>query len=254
MADTSRPPGNSSFQNSSDGGLSAAYVFRKTTTFLDEHIRAIRFSKFHYVKQIPAEFISKSLQLNGRVRSVKNGCLKVEHIPIIDIQSISWIGSVIRQDSNGVLPVYIGGVELEDSAQEFITSHVDKKSVRFRLLRVNEDGGIDCIVTSRKGLMSRKNINEMIVREGHGRAIHIQELARNKTFLKLSQKLIKAEMYAEKKGKGMWIKPTRWQRTKEHVHFSTIKVSTRLESSGSRFFQFLWSKIRGLFRKKDNIK
>jgi hypothetical protein len=48
-----------------------------------------QFARFTHVNQIPADFISRELQLSGRVRDVlPSGLLHIEHEPMIRLPSI----------------------------------------------------------------------------------------------------------------------------------------------------------------------
>ncbi|XP_077998592.1 protein C3orf33 homolog isoform X2 [Glandiceps talaboti] len=259
-------------ENKDADALGISTIFRKSTNFIDDHISAVRsistvlavfgigyiiksirpFKKFQHVQEIPKEFIRKNMRLSGKVTSVKDGQLNVEHVPIVDIATLPLIGSRLKRNRHGDLPVYLGGVELLDGADPFMKLHVDKRPVWFTILSVNKDGGIDCIVTLNKGWLRRMNVNETIIREGLGKATHIEGLTKNETYLKISQRLIKAEMYAEKKGKGIWIKPSRWERSKESMQLTAIKASNRVQSTTKQLLMYAWKRLTGVFRKKDD--
>ncbi len=57
-------------------------------------------------------------------------------------------------------------------------------------------------------------VNEEVVRLGLAKAEHMDGLAGNQFCLKLSQRLVKAELYAEKKGYGVWTRPSLLDRIK----------------------------------------
>ncbi|XP_002737536.1 protein C3orf33 homolog [Saccoglossus kowalevskii] len=247
-------------------------LLRSTTNFVDNHIQAFRslstvialigvgyiikstrpFSKFRHVRGIPKEFIKKNVRLRGYVKSVTNEHLNVEHIPIIEVKRFRWMGAVTKQDSECLLPVKIGGVELLEGAVPFLQLNAEKKHIWFVLLKLNTEGSVDCAVTVSKGWFRRININEAIVKEGLGKATPIEGITKHKRYLKLSQKLIKAEISAERKGKGIWTKPPRWEMFKNSIHMTAANVATRLRRRGNDSKLFLWQRIKKMFTKKDN--
>ena len=55
--------------------------------------------------------------------------------------------------------------------------------------------------------------------------------------MKLSQKLIKAEIYAEKKGKGVWTKISLWEQVKGNVQMSMASLTTRAKKRWNKRLQ-----------------
>ena len=69
-------------------------------------------------------------------------------------------------------------------------------------------------VTSLQNWFSNTSINETLVREGIAVTKHVKGLRDNPQYNKLLPKLLKAEVRAEKKGAGIWTKPSTWERFK----------------------------------------
>lgn len=55
-------------------------------------------------------------------------------------------------------------------------------------------------------------VNEELVQQGVAVTCHVPTLANSTPYLKLQRRLLKAELRAEKKGVGIWVKPSLLER------------------------------------------
>ncbi|XP_029441647.1 protein C3orf33 homolog [Rhinatrema bivittatum] len=74
----------------------------------------------------------------------------------------------------------------------------------FQLLR-RDESALDCFVLLNRGRLFSVCLNEEILREGLGRAIGMEGLRPDsKRHWKLQRRLLRAELRAQKKGRGLW--------------------------------------------------
>ncbi|CAH1777899.1 unnamed protein product [Owenia fusiformis] len=75
---------------------------------------------------------------------------------------------------------------------------------------------LHCIVWSRKNIFRNICLNEHLIREGYAKVCHIENLPNDKLYIKFSERLLKIEINAEKKGKGVWKQPPLIERYKDY--------------------------------------
>ncbi|XP_033095824.1 protein C3orf33-like [Anneissia japonica] len=204
-------------------------LLNKVSRFIDKNIRninnaislcggiglcfilySIRIHKrFTCFSQIPDEFIQKHFKLRGQVRSVHDDHLLVEHKPIISIK---------RSTVPKPLKLHLAGVEYTREGAQFLEEHSLNKQVWFRLIQVKGQDGIDCIISLRKSMFKIWNLNEEILFHGYGKVVPVIDRTGNKFTIKLTQRLLQAELYAERKKKGMWVQPSRRERFTNWFH------------------------------------
>ncbi|XP_038671729.1 protein C3orf33 homolog isoform X2 [Scyliorhinus canicula] len=203
--------------------------------FADEHIRAVQnlstglavvgvvmfarsirlFTKFTSAAEIPDRFIEKSVQLRGRIHQITRNGLEIEHIPI----TLPFISSLQRRwQSNGHLMVRLAGLQMTDEGRTWLREQIKPSQVVwFQPLR-KENSFIDCVVRFKKGVFFSVSLNEEILRNGLGRTVNVEGLNSNpKLYWRLQTKLLKAELNALKKGKGIWKEPTLLERISNNL-------------------------------------
>ncbi|XP_069753007.1 protein C3orf33 homolog isoform X2 [Narcine bancroftii] len=183
--------------------------------------RSVRLiTKFTSAFEIPNNFIEKSIKLRGRIHHVTENGLEVEHIPI----NLPLISSLQKKwQPDGHLLIRLAGLQMTDEGRTWLSEQVKSPHVIwFQLLR-RENHFIDCIVRLNKGGIFSFCLNEEILRRGLGRAVNIEGLHSNpKLYWRLQTKLLKAELTAQKKGKGIWKEPTLLEKISNNVHNSKI--------------------------------
>ncbi|XP_060690143.1 protein C3orf33 homolog [Hemiscyllium ocellatum] len=193
--------------------------------FVDEHINAVRhvstglavagvvmlarsvklFTKFNSALEIPDSFIEKHVKLRGRVHHVTRYGLEVEHVPI----TFPVVSFLQRRQSNGLLMVRLAGLQMTDEGKAWLKEQIKPSHIIwFQPLR-RENSSIDSIVRLNKSIFFSVSLNEEILRRGLGRAVNIEGLQSNpKLYWRLQSKLLKAELKALRKGKGIWKEAT----------------------------------------------
>ncbi|KAI0219963.1 Protein C3orf33 [Lamellibrachia satsuma] len=252
---------------SADNSEYSSSFISKISNFIDGHIlqtrlltvgvavagiiiigRSIHVSrKFVALSEIPQLFVEKSVRLQGRVVSLsEGGLLQVAHTPIVARRHARQHGT-----DQGLLPVQLAGLEVLPSGDQWLRDNVMHSPVWFRLLWINcHSGVIDCNVTVRQSWFRSIRINERLVRDGLATVKYSPGIACSATYSRLMDKLIQAELYAERKGLGVWKQPS--FREKMAQLPSRMKASTAgyLRGQFSRMKQGLTDSVPGMFKRK----
>ncbi|XP_078064293.1 protein C3orf33 homolog isoform X3 [Mustelus asterias] len=165
-----------------------------------------QFTKFTSAAEIPDRFIEKNVILRGRVHHITRNGLEVEHIPI----TFPVISTLQRRwQSDGHLMLRLAGLQMTDEGRIWLREQIKPSHVVwFQPLR-RDNSIIDCIVRFKKDGFFSVSLNEEILRNGLGRTVNIEGLNSNpKLYWRLQKKLLRAELNALKKGKGIWKEPT----------------------------------------------
>ncbi|KAJ8367996.1 hypothetical protein SKAU_G00080240 [Synaphobranchus kaupii] len=129
--------------------------------------RSIRLiTKFGAASEIPARFIEKNVSLRGRVRSVTESGLEVEHVPI----NVPLLSPLLKKrQSDALLDVRLAGVELTEEGRAWLGQQLKPtETVWFRLIR-REAEALDCLVSVSRGAVFNTCLNEELLRLGLGR-------------------------------------------------------------------------------------
>ncbi|XP_072428740.1 protein C3orf33 homolog isoform X2 [Chiloscyllium punctatum] len=177
------------------------------------------FTKFNSALEIPDSFIEKHVKLRGRVHHVTRYGLEVEHVPI----TLPIVSFLQRRQSNGLLMVRLAGLQMTDEGKAWLKEQIKPSHVVwFQPLR-RENSFIDSIVRLNKNIFFSVSLNEEILRRGLGRAVNIEGLQSNpKLYWRLQSKLLKAELKALRKGKGIWKEATLLETISNNLQKSKI--------------------------------
>ncbi|NXL58511.1 CC033 protein, partial [Chordeiles acutipennis] len=165
--------------------------------------RSVRLTtKFTSALDIPAEFVKKNVKLRGKFQRVTEQGLEVEHVPI----SVPFITSIQRKwQKKGLLLVRLAGVELAPSGRAWLQQELKPKQMIWFQLLGREDLALECLVLVNKGRFLSVCLNEEILRQGLGRTARIEGLHHDsRLYWKLHRRLLRAELKALKKNKGIW--------------------------------------------------
>lgn len=159
-------------------------------------------TKFTSALDVPAGFVEKNVKLRGKVRRVTEKGLEVEHVPI----SVPFITSIQRKwQSEGLLLVRLAGVELTPEGTVWLQRELKPSQVIWFQLLGREHLALECLVLVNKGRFSSVCLNEEVLREGLGRAARIEGLQHDShLFWELHKRLLRAELKALRKNKGIW--------------------------------------------------
>ncbi|XP_072174525.1 protein C3orf33-like [Diadema setosum] len=259
-----------------ESAVTAPSTFGHFTHFVDEHLhvvragvliagftgvlligRSVRLMKtFYTVSDIPEEFISKQMRLRGKVKGHATDHLHVEHLPIVKKKTLG------RGSKESSLPIYLAGVDLSVADMNHVASMAPVGSLLwFRMLSVNKDQGLECIVSQRKNFLRSLILNEQLVRRGLAKVRPpdpSQELS--PAAVSLMQQLFKAELYAEEKAKGIWARPSLVERLRERVTATRdsargrvqrgVQTVTKPWTTSVSVVKSVGARIRGLWRSK----
>ncbi|XP_050758505.1 protein C3orf33 homolog isoform X1 [Gymnogyps californianus] len=156
--------------------------------------RSVRMTaKFTSALDIPVAFVEKNVKLRGKLHQITERGLEVEHIPI----SIPFITSIQRKwQSKGLLLVRLAGVELAPSGLAWLQQELKPKQGRFLSVCLNEE----------------------ILRQGLGRTARIEGLHHDsRLYWKLHKRLLRAELKALKKNKGIWKEESCSERIRDRI-------------------------------------
>ncbi|PIK46357.1 hypothetical protein BSL78_16778 [Apostichopus japonicus] len=179
--------------------------------------RSVRLvTTFRNAKDIPKGFVQRRVHLRGRVEKVEDGVIEVSHLPILP------------------LPWKIQSSQRE--GQEFLKATLKENPlIWFRLLSVNNAGQIEVVIKMPKHSFSSKNLNFEVLRLGLGKTQGL--LAPSSRYTRsLTQKLLKAEMYSERKKRGLWKTPSMREQLSEAVSVRTEGIREWEQASGRGSF------------------
>ncbi|XP_064021239.1 protein C3orf33 homolog isoform X2 [Pogoniulus pusillus] len=200
--------------------------------------RSVRMTaKFTSALDIPAEFVTRNVKLRGRLHRITERGLEVEHIPI----SIPLLTSIQRRwQSKGLLLVRLAGVELAPSGMAWLQQELKPKQMIWFQLLGREELALECLVLVNKGRFLSVCLNEEILRQGLGRTVPIEGLPHDsQLYWKLHRRLLRAELKALKKHKGIWQEEKSYfERIREQI--SSNKVVQTLKG----FVGWLRSSVR----------
>ncbi|XP_036441485.1 protein C3orf33 homolog [Colossoma macropomum] len=165
--------------------------------------RSIRLiTKFSSPSEIPARFIERSISIRGRVRSVTEKGLEVEHIPIY-VPLVSPL--LTKRQPVAPLDVRLAGVELTPQGWDWLSERLRPPQTVWLRLISRQDQSLHCLVSVSRGSLFNTCVNEEVLRLGLGRTAPLQGLdPHSRLYLKLHRRLLKSELKAERKGEGLW--------------------------------------------------
>ncbi|NXC25567.1 CC033 protein, partial [Campylorhamphus procurvoides] len=175
-------------------------------------------TKFTSALDIPVEFVEKNVKLRGKLRRVTEKGLEVEHIPI----SIPFLTAIQRRwQAEGLLLIRLAGVELAPGGTAWLQTQLSpQQHVWFQLLG-REGSTLECLVLVNKGRFLSTCLNEELLLQGLGRAARIEGLShQSRLYWRLHKRLLRAELKALKRNKGIWKEERRSERMREQLSSS----------------------------------
>ncbi|XP_063060449.1 protein C3orf33 homolog isoform X2 [Engraulis encrasicolus] len=207
--------------------------------FADDNLTIVRITKFNAASEIPTRFIERNVSLHGRVCRLTEEGLEVEHIPI----HIPVLSRLLVKCQTGATPlqVRLAGVELTAEGRDWLRRQLEPAetppTVWLKLIR-REGDTLHCLVSKGRGLMLSTCLNDELLRQGLARSAPILGLDhRSRVYWRLHKRLMKAELQAERKGRGLWKEESSslWERVSLTLRESFVgKIWKRLLSFTSR--------------------
>lgn len=176
--------------------------------------------KFSTLKDIPVGFITNNVRLQGCVRKISSdGVLHVEHIPMIALRLLQ------HNPGAPLLPVHVAGVDVLDPGVNWLEKNLHQQHIWFTLVAANKKAGVDCIIKTKKNSIFNMVVNDELIKHGLGTVVNFEQIpADNDTYTRLAEKLMALELTAEKRGKGVWKRPTVLERIKATPHNMKTKA------------------------------
>jgi len=247
-------------------------ILTKFTNFVDSNLRLFRslswvlagagvliilrrtyvFRQFNTVSDVPTEFIAKNISLYGHVREARqDNSLGICHIPLFrGVRKSYPFSETAGSPQPSLLNVSLTGVEFREGGHEWLLDNVMSVKVRMTPLQVTEENTLDCILYKKKGWISSMCVNEELVRQGVAVTCHVSTLTNSAPYLKLQRRLLKAELQAEKKGVGIWVKPLLLERLQKVLSFPATRMKQAISAVQNVSFQRFFSR-KGT---KDDVK
>ncbi|XP_077954582.1 protein C3orf33 homolog isoform X3 [Gasterosteus aculeatus] len=180
-------------------------------------------TKFRAVSEIPARFIESNISLRGKVHSITERGLEVEHVPIY-LPIVSTLLSKHKGGATSPMLVHLAGVELTPEGKVWLHKNLAPSQTVWLKLISREDDMLHCLVSqSGLGSMWSYCMNEEVLRLGLARtAPLVGVLPDSRLYWRLLKRLHRAEVKAEKKGRGLWQRDSLWERASKVVRANAL--------------------------------
>ncbi|KAL3057488.1 hypothetical protein OYC64_007874 [Pagothenia borchgrevinki] len=225
------------------GHQSSNNIVSSISKFADDHLTLVRnistglavvgviviarsiklITTFQAVSEIPARFIERNVSLRGKVHSITERGLKVEHVPIY-LPVLSGMLSRKQGVCTSPMLVHLAGVELTPEGREWLQKNLAPAQTVWLKLISREDDRLHCLVSqSREGSMFSYCVNEEVLRLGLARsAPMIGVRPDSRLYWRLLKRLHRAEVKAERKGRGLWKEDSLWERASKAVRDNAL--------------------------------
>ncbi|XP_037630242.1 protein C3orf33 homolog [Sebastes umbrosus] len=181
--------------------------------------RSIRLiTKFQAASEIPARFIERNVSLRGKVHSITERGLEVEHVPIY-LPVLSPLLSKHKGVCTPPMLVHLAGVELTPEGRVWLQKNLAPAQTVWLKLISREDNMLHCLVSqSRQGSMWSYCMNKEVLKLGLARtAPLVGVLQDSRLYWRLHKRLHRAEVKAERRGRGLWKQDSLWERASKTV-------------------------------------
>ncbi|XP_078102110.1 protein C3orf33 homolog isoform X1 [Sander vitreus] len=174
-------------------------------------------TKFQAASEIPARFIERNISLRGKVHSITERGLEVEHVPIY-LPVLSPLLSKHKGVGTSLMLVHLAGVELTPEGRIWLQKNLAPAQTVWLKLISREDDMLHCLVSQSRGLMWSYCLSEKVLMLGLARtAPLVGVLPDSRLYWRLHKRLHRAEVKAERKGRGLWKQDSLWERASEAV-------------------------------------
>ncbi|XP_052354455.1 protein C3orf33 homolog isoform X2 [Oncorhynchus keta] len=133
---------------------------------------------------------------------------------------VSHLAGLLSSGGGRVYPlaVRLAGVELTPEGRVWLEQHLSPAQTVWLKLVSREEETLQCLVSVSRGSLRSLCLNEEVLRLGLARTVPVSGLhPQSHLYLRLHQRLLKAEVKAERKGRGMWKEDSLWERTSQAV-------------------------------------
>ncbi|TNN01728.1 hypothetical protein fugu_011110 [Takifugu bimaculatus] len=187
-------------------------------------VRSLKLTtRFRAASEIPARFIERNVSLRGRVRSVSDRGVEVEHVPIYLPVLSPLLSKVKGVDSSSIL-VHLAGVELTPEGRVWLQENLAPAQTVWLKLISREDDMLHCLVRrSQQGSVWGRCVNEELLWLGLARTAPVVGVRTDsRIYWHLHKRLHRAEVKAERKGRGLWQRDSTWERVSRAILDSSV--------------------------------
>ncbi|XP_029373051.1 protein C3orf33 homolog isoform X2 [Echeneis naucrates] len=178
-------------------------------------------TKFKSASEIPPRFIERNVSLRGRVHSITEKGLEVEHIPI-HLPVISSLLFNHKDASMSPLLVHLAGVELTAEGRAWLQKNLVPAQTVWLKLISRENDILHCLVSQSRGSIWTYCMNEEVLMLGLARTAPITVLPSSRFYWRLHKRLHRAEVKAVRKGRGLWKEDSLWERASKAIRDSAL--------------------------------
>uniref|UniRef100_A0A3Q3B9Y3 TNase-like domain-containing protein n=1 Tax=Kryptolebias marmoratus TaxID=37003 RepID=A0A3Q3B9Y3_KRYMA len=209
-------------QQRRQGGQASRNVVTVISQFADDNLSLVRITKFQAASEIPARFIVRNVSLRGKVHSVTEEGIKVEHVPIY-VPVLSPLLSKHKDVCTSLLLVRLAGVELTPEGKLWLQKNLTPAQTVWLKLISREDNALNCLVSQSKGSAWSFCTNEELLRLGLARSAPIIGAPPDsRLYWRLHRRLHRAEVKAERKCRGLWKQESLWERTSKALRDNSL--------------------------------
>uniref|UniRef100_A0A3B4T741 TNase-like domain-containing protein n=1 Tax=Seriola dumerili TaxID=41447 RepID=A0A3B4T741_SERDU len=169
-------------------------------------------TKFQTASEIPARFIERNVSLRGKVLGITEKGLEVEHVPIY-LPVLSPLLSKHKDVSTSPLLVHLAGVELTPEGRVWLQKNLAPAQTVWLKLVTRDDDILHCLVYY---------MNEEVLMLGLARTAPVAVLPDSRFYWRLHKRLHRAEVKAERKGRGLWKEDSLWERASKAIRDSAL--------------------------------
>uniref|UniRef100_A0A1A8NMG0 Chromosome 3 open reading frame 33 n=1 Tax=Nothobranchius rachovii TaxID=451742 RepID=A0A1A8NMG0_9TELE len=180
-------------------------------------------TKFQAACDIPARFIERNVSLRGKVHSITEKGIEVEHVPIY-LPVLSPLLSNHKEGPTSPLLVHLAGINLTPEGRLWLQKNLTPAQTVWLKLISREGNMLHCLVSqSKQGPMWSFCTNEELLRLGLARTAPIAGVPPDsRLYWRLHRRLHRAEVKAERKGRGLWKEASLWERTSKALKDSPL--------------------------------
>ncbi|XP_077578946.1 protein C3orf33 homolog [Stigmatopora nigra] len=179
-------------------------------------------TKFQTAFEIPSHFVESNISLRGRIHSVTEEGLQVEHVPIY-LPLLSPLLAKHKVFPPTPLQVNLAGVDLTTEGKLWLqTKLLPSQTVWLKLVSRHGDK-LHCFVSHSKRSPWCLSVNEEALRLGLARRAPLPGISpHSRLHWHLHKQLHRAEVKAEKKGLGLWKEESQWEMALKAVRNSAL--------------------------------